>query len=253
VSLALPGEAGQAAASVADLESVHRERGKGFEGFRLEIERFRIEPGERIAIVGPSGSGKSTFLDLLALSLAPNEAGRFRLGPEAEDVARHWRRRDDAALARLRRSAIGYVLQSGALVPFLSAAGNVGLPLRLNGQVGEPERTRVLALMARLGLEPCARRLPADLSIGQRQRVAVARAIAHRPALVLADEPTASLDPDAAAVAMGLLVELAREEGAAVLLVTHDERLAARHGFPIVRCRPQPAAAGRSRSVILRD
>jgi putative ABC transport system ATP-binding protein len=253
VSLALHGDPRPAGEPVADLEAVRRERGAGSESFRLQVERFRIRPGERVAIVGPSGSGKSTFLDLLALSLAPSAAGRFRLGPGGRDVAGLWRARDDSALARLRRSAIGYVLQSGALLPFLTVVGNVELPLRLAGSLGAGERARTQALLARLGLPTLARRLPAELSLGQRQRVAVARALVHRPALVLADEPTASLDADAAGTVMALLAELAREQGSAVLLVTHDERLAVRHGFCIVPCRPLAADAGRSRSVILRD
>ena len=253
MSLALHSDPRAALEPVADLEAVRRERGAGAESFRLQVERFRIRPGERVAIVGPSGSGKSTFLDLLALSLAPSAAGRFRLGPGGRDVAGLWRARDDAALARLRRSAIGYVLQSGALLPFLTVAGNVELPLRLAGRVGAGERAGTQALLARLGLLPFVRRLPAELSLGQRQRVAVARALVHRPAIVLADEPTASLDGDAAGTVMALLAELARERGSAVLLVTHDERLALRHGFSIVPCRPVTAHAGRSRSVILRD
>ena len=239
-------------AAIADLAGVRRDRGAGDDLFRLEVERFRLVPGELLAVVGPSGSGKSTFLDLLALSLAPSSAERF-MGPEGSDVAALWRRRDLRALARLRREAIGYVLQSGALLSFLSAAENVALPLRLAGRLGEAERERVLDLLARLDLKSCAHRLPQDVSIGQRQRVAVARALVHRPMLVLADEPTASLDLGASTAVMELLVELAREQGSAVLLVTHDERLAARPGFATVPCRPAAAKGGRSRSVIRRD
>jgi putative ABC transport system ATP-binding protein len=252
VSLALQTEEAREPAAIAEMERVRRDRGTGIDLFRLEVERFRILPGERLAVVGPSGSGKSTFLDLLALSLAPSAADRFS-GPDGSDVAALWRRRDAPALARLRRTRIGYVLQSGALLPFLSAAENVALPLRLAGRVGEAERKRVSALLARLGIEACAHRLPAELSIGQRQRAAVARALVHRPRLVLADEPTASLDAGASAATMALLVELAREQGSAVMLVTHDERLAAHHGFAAVPCRPLPRESGCSRSVIRRD
>ncbi len=240
-------------APVAELEAVRRDRGRGAESFRLEIERFRVRPGERIAVVGPSGSGKSTFLDLLSLTLAPSEAKRFLLGPEGTDIARLWRMGSGSALARLRRIAIGYVLQSGALLPFLSAADNVTLPLRLAGPVREGERERVRDLLARLGLERFAARLPAELSIGQRQRVAVARALVHRPRMVLADEPTASLDAESAAAVMALLVELAAADGAAVVLVSHDEALPVRHGFVVVPCWPVPAEDGHSRSVIRRD
>jgi putative ABC transport system ATP-binding protein len=251
VSLPARSLAEPAPAAIAELEAVARDRGADTDGFRLEIERFHIAPGELVAIVGPSGSGKSTFLDLLALSLAPSAGGAFRM--EGADVAALWRAQDSRTLARLRRERIGYVLQSGALLPFLSAAGNIALPLRLAERPGHETRACVERLIARLGLEPVSHRLPAQLSIGQRQRVAVARALVHRPLLVLADEPTASLDAEAARAVMALLTELAREQGSAVLLVTHDERLAARHGFAAVRCQPVSPVAGRSRSLIRRD
>ncbi len=238
---------------IAELEAVHRDRGAGAESFRLEIERFQVRPGERIAVVGPSGSGKSTFLDLLSLTLAPSAAQRFLLGEEGTDIAWLWRMGAGAVLARLRRIAIGYVLQSGALLPFLSAAENVTLPLRLAGPVREDERERVRDLLQRLGLERFANRLPSELSIGQRQRVAVARALVHRPRIVLADEPTASLDAESATAVMALLVELAAAEGTAVVLVSHDEALPVRHGFAVVPCRPVSAEDNRSRSVIRRD
>jgi putative ABC transport system ATP-binding protein len=244
--------AGPAPRPIAELEAVSRERGRTGDGFRLEIERFRIAPGERVAIVGPSGSGKSTFLDLLALSLAPSSAGLFR-GPGGVDVAALWRARAGKSLARLRREAIGYVLQSGALLPFLSAVRNIELPLRLRGATGAEDSTRVQALVRRLALGTVAQRMPSELSFGQRQRVAVARALAHRPLLVLADEPTASLDAGAATAVMALLTELAQEHGSAVLLVSHDEQLATRHGFATVLCRPVGSVAGRARSVIRRD
>ncbi len=241
-----------AAAPIAELESVRRQRGSGADSFRLEVERFVIRPGERIAVVGPSGSGKSTFLDLMSLSLAPESAGRFRLGPAGEDVAALWRARDAKGLARLRRLVIGYVLQSGALLPFLTASQNVELPLRLAGEGPRERRAQAGALLARLALEGCARRLPSELSIGQRQRVAVARALVQRPRIVLADETTASLDGGAAAAVMALMVELAEERGAAVLLVTHDERLPSRYGFSAVPCQPLQREAG-NRSTIRRD
>jgi putative ABC transport system ATP-binding protein len=253
VSLSARSLAEPAAASIAELESVRRDRGAGADRFRLDVERFYIRAGELVAVVGPSGSGKSTFLDLLALSLAPSSAGCFRMGPDGADVAAFWRERDGGSLAKFRREMIGYVLQSGALLPFLTAAGNIELPLRLMGRMGAEEHEQVDGLVTRLRLNAFARRLPAELSIGQRQRVAVARALVHRPILILADEPTASLDPASAGAVMALLTELAREQGSAVLVVTHDERLAARHGFSPVRCRPVAAAADGSRSIVRRD
>ena len=111
--------------------------------------------------------------------------------------------------------------------------------------MGTEDSTRVQALVRRLALGAVAHRMPSELSFGQRQRVAVARALAHRPPLVLADEPTASLDAGAANAVMALLTELAQEHGSAVLLVSHDEQLATRHGFATVLCRPVGSVAGR--------
>ena len=233
---------------VLDLADLRRERQAQDGGFELLIERFWLARGERIALLGPSGSGKSTFLDLLALTLAPTDCRHFTLF--GQDIAALWNDEDRAALAGLRRSAIGYVLQSGALLPFLTVRLNVSLPLRL---LGRTEPGRVDELLDRLGLAGLAGRMPAQLSLGQRQRVAVARALVHRPQLVLADEPTASLDHAAAAGAMSLLLDLVESESCGLVLVTHDPALAEAGGFPILRCRPLAPGARGSRSLIRRD
>ncbi|KZD09323.1 hypothetical protein AUP43_07545 [Oceanibaculum pacificum] len=203
------------------------------DSFRLIVARFVARPGERLAIVGPSGSGKSTFLDIVALTLAAQKMG-------ATEKPGHFRfsgmdigSLNDAALAELRGRDIGYVLQTGGLLGFLSGRENARLPLRRLGRPLEAADR----LLERLGVADVAGRKPAALSIGQRQRIAIARALAHRPKIVLADEPTASLDPDSAGRAMDLLVEMAAEQECCVLLVTHDAALAARAGFEAVACR----------------
>jgi putative ABC transport system ATP-binding protein len=173
-------------------------------------------------VVGQSGSGKSTLLDLAGLALAPDGAHAFRLEPEdgpPVEVGELWRRRDLETLAALRARHFGYVVQSGALLPFLSVADNVHLPLSLTGR---RDRGRVRDLLDRLDIANLERVLPERLSFGQRQRVAVARALVHRPDFLLADEPTASLDPDNARRVMEALLELTAAEGSALLLVSHD-------------------------------
>jgi putative ABC transport system ATP-binding protein len=218
------------------LEEVEVRRGASF---RMLVRHLAVEPGEAVAVVGASGSGKSTCLDVMAGILRPSRAGRFevRAGGEGApvSVAALWEEPHQQCLRELRGRVLGYVLQTGGLIPFLSIEENVELPLR---RVGRRDPERVRTLLKLLGLADLGPRKPREVSIGQRQRVAVARALAHRPALVLADEPTASLDPDTATEVMTLLAATARHEGAALVMVTHDRELAERHGLRIATCAP---------------
>ena len=193
--------------------------------FELSVPQFAIAAGERIAIVGPSGSGKSTLLDLLALIALPEAVARFRLdngdGPVPLDAVLLRGKVD--ALARIRRRAIGYVLQTGGLLPYLTVRQNVRLGCRLLGMPDD----HLPALIARLGLADHLDKLPAALSIGERQRAAIARALAHRPIIIIADEPTASLDPVNALAVMRLFMEMADVLGATTVIASHDlERVA---------------------------
>jgi putative ABC transport system ATP-binding protein len=171
--------------------------------------------GEYVAIVGESGVGKSTLLNLIA-GLDVPDSGEVRLGDD--DLARL----DEAARTRLRRARMGFVFQAFHLLPHLSVARNVGLPLALNGHSGIEAGRRVAELLDAVGLADRADSLPRELSGGEMQRVAVARALAHRPALVLADEPTGNLDPDNASVILGILREQIKRDEAAGILVTHS-------------------------------
>jgi len=179
---------------------------------------FQVDAGETVAIVGPSGSGKTTLLGLLA-GLDRPSGGTVRLdgtdlGALSED-----------ARARLRRERIGFVFQSFQLIPTLTARENVEVPLQLRG---ESAGARADDLLARVGLGGRGHHYPAQLSGGEQQRVAIARAFVHHPSILFADEPTGNLDAATGARVIELLMELNRELGTTLVLVTHDTDLASR-------------------------
>nr|WP_166582945.1 ABC transporter ATP-binding protein [Rubellimicrobium sp. CFH 75288] len=177
-----------------------------------------LAPGRSLALTGESGSGKSTLLHVAA-GLEPADSGSVRLdGAEILGL-------DEAARARLRREAIGIVFQQFNLIPSLDARANLGFAARL---AGRPDPAWEHHLASRLGLLPHLSKYPEELSGGQQQRVAIARALAARPRLVLADEPTGNLDEGSAGAVLDLLLALVAETGAALLCVTHSERVAAR-------------------------
>ena len=198
-----------------------RLRERGASAFRLTVPSLRVHAGEFVALVGDSGSGKSTLLDMLALVLRPSEAGAFRIreGVEDTDVMALWRAGREGALARIRRERLGYVLQTGGLLPFLSVRGNLELPLRMNGRRDDGD---VAAAARRMGIADHLDSRPDRLSGGERQRVAVLRALLHGPALVLADEPTAAVDKSRARAIVADFRAAAQALGTAIVMVTHD-------------------------------
>lgn len=183
----------------------------------VEVAGFDLEAGAQVALRGESGSGKTTFLNLVAGILAP-DAGRIELG--GIDVARL----GEAARDRLRAERIGYIFQTFNLLQGHTVRENVELGMAFGRGV---DRAHAEALLRRVGLGDKLGHFPRQLSTGQQQRVAVARALANRPQLVLADEPTGNLDRPHARKALGLIREICREAGAALLLVSHDEQVLA--------------------------
>ncbi|HJQ84633.1 MAG TPA: ABC transporter ATP-binding protein [Candidatus Binatia bacterium] len=179
-----------------------------------------VAPGEHVAIVGPSGSGKSTLLNVVGCLDRPT-AGRYVLGGQEVSGL------DDAALTEIRRHRIGFVFQAFHLVPRLTAAENVELPMVFAGVARAERRARVAAELAAVGLASRAEHTPEQLSGGERQRVAIARAMIMRPRLLLADEPTGNLDTASGAQVLDLL-EALRRDGLTLVVVTHDPNVARR-------------------------
>ncbi|MEO6432575.1 MAG: ABC transporter ATP-binding protein [Sphingomicrobium sp.] len=180
-----------------------------------------IQPGEIVALLGPSGSGKSTLLQAVGL-LEGGFEGSIRLaGEEAAQL-------DDDGRTRLRRELLGFIYQFHHLLPEFSAIENVLLPQLVRDLAPDTARDRARQLLETLGLGQRLDHRPAQLSGGEQQRVAVARALANRPPLILADEPTGNLDEHTADIVFAEFIKLVREEGSAALVATHNERLAAR-------------------------
>lgn len=193
--------------------------------FRLRVPHLHINRGEKIAVIGESGSGKSTLLDMLAFILQPTTAGSFRFRPdddrEPSDVDASWQADNFNVLGDMRKHHIGYVMQTGGLLPYLSVYDNINLSRSVLG-LGRDGTVEHLAEM--LGIANQLKKRPDALSTGERQRVAIGRALAHRPAIVIADEPTASLDPYAAESVIALFLALAEEFNSTVILATHAWR-----------------------------
>lgn len=179
-----------------------------------------VQPGSVVGLLGPSGSGKSTLLNVIGCIVEPS-AGVMRLDGETVYDGR-WLKGD---LRRLRLAKIGFVFQFHNLLPFLDAADNVAVALHLAGRPRPEAKARAAELLDYLEVGHRRHAMPAKLSGGEAQRVAIARALANRPRIILADEPTAALDSERAAIVMDLLAKVAREQRAAVLVVTHDEKI----------------------------
>ncbi|WP_460106406.1 ABC transporter ATP-binding protein [Streptomyces sp. YKOK-J1] len=201
------------------VEDVHKSYGRGaaavhaLRGVSMEIPR-----GELVALKGRSGSGKTTLLNIVGGLDAPD---RGRVEVDGQDLAGL----GESGLLELRRDRIGFVFQSFGLIPILTAAENVGVPLRLRRAEPREREERVELLLSLVGLADHAAQRPGELSGGQQQRVAIARALANRPALLIADEPTGQLDAETGHAVMELLRAVVRSERATALVATHDANL----------------------------
>jgi len=200
--------------------------------FDLVIDDVTLLSGQAVNLTGASGSGKTLALEVLGLLRQPETGSRFvikRAGEGDVNLAGLWANgpRNDA-LAKARGDHFGFVPQTGGLIPFLTVAENVSLPQKKTGRV-DPDRCK--GLIRRLGLSEVSDFFPCALSIGQRQRTSIARSLSHRPAFVIADEPTAALDPETADVVLELFLDEAREQNCGVILASHDRERMERFEF----------------------
>jgi len=214
------------------LRDLVRDRAAEGVTFRLRVPSLQINQGEKIALVGESGCGKSTLLDMLALIAPPTSAAAFLFRPEIEgdatDVARIWKKRYMNQLGDLRKRHMGYVMQTGGLLPYLTVRDNMSLSRSV---LGLKANDTVESLARELGIARHLDKLPETLSVGERQRVAIGRALAHEPSIVIADEPTASVDPFAAEKIMSLFIGLAEERSITVVVASHAWRHIERLGL----------------------
>ena len=186
----------------------------------LKDVNMHVAPGEVVGLIGPSGSGKSTLLKCLGAVIDPT-AGRMQLGQQLIFDGR-WQVPD---LRALRRDKIGFVFQAPYLIPFLDVLDNVALPAMLAGMANGQARALALELLTALDVQQRARAMPAQLSGGEQQRVAIARGLINRPPVILADEPTAPLDSVRAMTVVRILNDMAQRFQTAVIVVTHDEKI----------------------------
>lgn len=221
--------------------------------FRLTIPSLDIASGAKLAFVGESGSGKSTLLELLAMILRPNESDVFTFCPRpndgTHDIAAAWESAAVDQLSDLRSRHIGYVLQYGGLLPYLTVRENINLSRRL---LYGPAEDVAGHWASRLRIEAQLGKRPAELSVGQRQRVAIARALAHDPTVLIADEPTAAIDPLNAERIMDLMVGLVDDLGVTLIVASHAHRLMQRAGLSMIDHRID-ASDGNSMHVTVSD
>ncbi len=205
------------------IENLHKSRGQGSR-WRLWIRSLNIARGERVAITGPSGCGKSSTLDILGLALKPDSASRLDFAPKCDSIAimPFWQKQELDTLAALRLAHIGYILQSGELLPYLGTGENILLPARLKGIPEDRSLDLAHKITSELGIAKLWDAMPASLSVGERQRAAIARALTCEPELILADEPTAALDPLHSAKVLEAFFSALSEHGSTLILVTHN-------------------------------
>lgn len=207
---------------IYSLKNVVKSRVQDGVGFRLKVPEINIESRESIALIGHSGCGKSTLLDLLALALHPDEAETFKIQTDpnySADVDQLWQKKQHNQLSEIRKHQIGYVLQTGGLLPYLTVRENIELPRKL---LNLPEDDSIRSISKVMGIHRQLDKLPGLLSAGERQRASFARAFSHRPNIVIADEPTAALDPITARKIMAVVMELVNGLKITMITASHD-------------------------------
>ena len=240
-------------AVVYSLRNVVKERMVENAGFRLHIPSIDIHAEENIALVGHSGCGKSTLMDLFAMVLHPDHADGFSISPvggETDDVEELWRRKKQNRLSLIRKQHIGYVLQSGGLLPYLTVRENIELPRQL---LNLPKDDSIPSISKVLGIHRQLDKLPGLLSAGERQRVAFARALAHSPSILLADEPTAALDPITARKIMAVVMELIKGLKITLITASHDWAHVYKMDLRMLRQESGPTENGRIYQSTFRD
>lgn len=220
--------------------------------FSLRVPNLQIHQGEKIALIGESGCGKSTLLDMLAFILEPSSAATFQFNNAQQanivDIAAYWNKNRLNRLTALRKLNMGYVMQTGGLLPFLTVRENINLSRKI---LGMPNDNSVDELASELGLSRHLNKLPDALSTGERQRVAIGRALAHKPSIVIADEPTASVDPFAAEKIMSLFIGLVEELNITVIVASHAWRHIKQLGLRRLAHHTRRSADGRTTETIV--
>ena len=213
-------------------------RGTGEQQHCVALPHLELAAGQVLAVTGESGCGKSTLLEVLGLLLKPERVDIFQLGQPSIDIVELQHRQQDNQLARIRAQHLGFVLQSGGLLPYLNVRDNIQLPRRILGLSASSERIEHAIDTLKIG--HLLKKLPQALSIGERQRVACLRAIAHEPQLLLADEPTAALDPHSARRLFDVFLDIVNALQISALVVSHDWALVNEFKLPILQAHSEP-------------
>lgn len=217
------------------IENLTIQRGTTQNSHRVVLPQLQLQRGEILAITGASGCGKSTLLESIGLLLKPKQLDHYEL---EHTSLHHWDQLTDAATAKLRAEKIGFILQSGGLIPYLTVQDNIYLPRKILGKSGSTPAMK--HAIEHLNVATLLHKMPAMLSIGERQRVAFIRAISHEPSLLLADEPTAALDPLHAQRLFALFQELVSQSNMCALVVSHDWDLVQQFGIPRLQGKMSP-------------
>lgn len=197
-------------------------RSTGKSSFRVCLPELKLRAGDVVVIQGDSGSGKSTLLEMIGMILKPDKVDGFKLFLDNNDldIAKWINNNDINQLANIRAQYLGFMLQTGGLLPFLKIYDNILLPIKLLQK--NVDNARLEYLIDKLGISHLLNKYPKQLSIGERQRASFIRSIIHKPALLLADEPTSALDPYNANLLFDLIIEQAKQDNIAAIIVTHD-------------------------------